>query len=477
MPTQIANLPENFYFGGGAHETVITPLAASFFFAALVLTLAFPRKYAIFPFMTAALLIPEGQVLVLAGFHFPLYRLLLVGGWGRILWTRLSSGRGVLPKLNKIDRVFLAWAFANATTYTLLWGVGALTNRLGFLYTTVGVYFWFRYLIRDWDDIIRVIKTLSVITAIVGAGMYVEHSTGINEFYSVLEGTVAFSTVRDGQVRAQGPFLQSIVAGTFGAVLVPLFLMLWRERQNSRILALLGITGSTVITISCSSSTPLMSYVAGLMGLCFWPMRRRMRKVRWGIVFALLILQGSMTSPIWWIFARLGGVLGGSGWHRSELIDEFLRHFSQWCLLGSRDSGTWGADTWDCIDAYVRAGVDGGLITFTLFLLLITKAFKSIGRARKNAEGSYREERILWSLGACLFANTIAFFGIIYFDQSVIVWYALLAMISGGSSFEVPKESQLLRSAALKQRSRTTENKTWETVLAERNARAVLSLG
>jgi hypothetical protein len=32
-------------------------------------------------------------------------------------------------------------------------------------------------------------------------------------------------------------------------------------------------------------------------------------------------------------------------------------------------------------------------------------------------------------LGASLFANVVAFFGISYFDQTIVAWYALLAMI------------------------------------------------
>ena len=53
-----------------------------------------------------------------------------------------------------------------------------------------------------------------------------------------------------------------------------------------------------------------------------------------------------------------------------------------------------------------------------------------IGVARAAAEESHRDALLIWAIGAALFANTIAFFGIVYFDQSVIAWYALLVMIS-----------------------------------------------
>jgi hypothetical protein len=32
-------------------------------------------------------------------------------------------------------------------------------------------------------------------------------------------------------------------------------------------------------------------------------------------------------------------------------------------------------------------------------------------------------------MGAALFANVVAFFGISYFDQTMVAWYGLLAMI------------------------------------------------
>lgn len=46
-------------------------------------------------------------------------------------------------------------------------------------------------------------------------------------------------------------------------------------------------------------------------------------------------------------------------------------------------------------------------------------------------------------IGVALAANTVAFFGITYFDQSVLAWYALLAMISGvGAVAAIDKRSK-----------------------------------
>ena len=441
------DLPDNLYFGGGAQDTAITPIAIGLFVVCLLLILILPRKYVIVPFLFVAMLMPLQEVIVVLGLHFEVYRLLLLGGCARILWARLKKGRNVFPKFNVLDKVFVAWALSNATAYVLLWGTAAIVNRLGFLFTTLGAYFWLRYLIRDRTDVIRAIKALAITCAVIAVGMFIEHSHGINQFYLYLAGDLKYADIRDGKSRARGPFLHSIVAGTFGAMLVPLFLCLWKERKSNRFFSVVGVVASTVIAVTSASSTPLMTYAAGVIGLCFWYARKHMRFVRWGIIVALIALQATMNSPIWFVFARLGGLMGGTGWHRSELINQFVHRFGEWWLAGARDSATWGIDMWDCIDAYVRAGVDGGLLTFVLFISLIVVAYKSIGRARKLAGQNRANERLLWATGASLFANTVAFFGIIYFDQSILAWFVLLVLISATSASVVAeKRTRLNRS-------------------------------
>src|SRR5208282_2357750 len=51
-----------------------------------------------------------------------------------------------------------------------------------------------------------------------------------------------------------------------------------------------------------------------------------------------------------------------------------------------------------------------------------------VGKARRSTRDQ-KEQFFLWALGAALFANVVAFFGISYFDQTIVAWYALLAMI------------------------------------------------
>jgi hypothetical protein len=54
--------------------------------------------------------------------------------------------------------------------------------------------------------------------------------------------------------------------------------------------------------------------------------------------------------------------------------------------------------------------------------------------------GSRRDAFLVWAIGCCLFANTVAFFGIGYFDQSILAWYGLLAMISATATFGATRQ-------------------------------------
>jgi hypothetical protein len=398
--------------------------------------LVLPRKYVVVPFLLAGFLITVREQIVVAGLHLMIYRLLILVGWVRMVWYSFLTKRDSFPrKMNSFDKVFVAWACSNVLAYTILWGEsGALINRLGFLYTTFGTYFLLRYLIRDREDVVRIIEVLVVVSLVIAACMVPEHFSGRNAF-SVFGGVAEFSDVRNGQIRAQGPFLHSIVAGTFGAILLPLFIALWWEGKGHRLFGGLGMITATAIAIASASSTPIMTYVAGIVGLLFWPLRGKMRVFRWGLVFSLVGLQAFMQAPIWFLINRVIALTGGTGWHRSELIDQFVRHFGDWWLIGTKDNASWGLDMWDSINAYVNAGVEGGLVTFILFVSLFVYAYKTIGRALKLAKGDRENERLIWALGVCVFANTVGFFGITYFDQSVIAWYALLVMISITTTF------------------------------------------
>jgi len=419
------DMPDSYYFGGGVGDSFVTPLSLVALLLAIFLILWLPRRYVLVPLLAAGILLPFGISVVVFGLHFPALRLILAAGWLRFVVRRDLK----FPRLNSIDKVFLFWALSNAIIFTILWrDLGAATNRLGFLWTTLGSYFLARLLIRNKADMVLSIKVLAIVITVIASAMSFEHVTQHNVF-SIL-GAPELSNVRDGSIRAKGPFAHSIIAGTIGAMLMPAFVGLWWQGKRNRLLVGLAVVASGVMAISSASSTPIMTYAAGVMGLLLWPIRQNLRFLRWGGLLGIVGLHLIMKAPVWFLIARAGGSLGGSGYHRAMLIDSFIRHFGQWWLVGTQNNANWGFDMWDVDNAYVAAGIGGGLITFVAFIAIFVYAYRSIGRSRRLAEKSGRDARFVWAIGCSLFANTVGFFGIVYFDQSILVWYCLLAMVS-----------------------------------------------
>lgn len=195
-------------------------------------------------------------------------------------------------------------------------------------------------------------------------------------------------------------------------------------------ISILGIIAATIMSVTTYASTTVIAYAAGIIGLCAWPIRRQMRLVRWGIVATLVGLHLVMHGPVWSLIEHIDLTGSSSSYHRYMLIDNFIRHFGDWWLLGTHVYASWGWTMWDTCNQYVTYGLFGGLLTFILFISIITRGFAGLGTARKFAERNGSEEWFLWCLSATLFSHVVAFFGIGYFDQVQFAWFSLLAIIS-----------------------------------------------
>jgi hypothetical protein len=419
-------------------ETALHPVVAAALILALILIFILPRKRVIAPLLLVAFLIPLGQVLVIGGVHFTVLRIATIFGLGR--WAISGGGSLTRKQFNAVDCAFSMWALAYALSFVLLYmDSQALISRLGFLVDALGGYFLLRYLIRNEEDLRRVATLFVCITAIMAVCMVFEHATQENIF-GMLGGVRSAPEVREGRIRANGVFQHSILAGCYGATVLPLFVMLWSQRTR-RTPALLGMISSTVVMLTASASTAVLAYVAGIVGLCFWPFRKRMRLLRWMLVLILLALHLIMKAPVWALIARIDLTGSSSGYHRYMLVDNCIRHFSDWWLVGAKNYNDWGWDMWDLSDQYVAYAVTGGLASLVSFIAIISSGFGSLGTARKYVSGDRKYEWQLWCFGAALFAHVIAYFGIGYFDQTQVAWFALLAMISAAISGSRPAAS------------------------------------
>lgn len=416
-------------FGGGATDSVLSPIVLVGMLIAILFILVLPRRYVVIPFLFFAFLAPGGQQVYAIGVHWLTLRIVVLAGLIRLFREKSSSRGGVFAGgFNSIDKAFLCCVIFEAVGTVLQYMQSqALINQVGFLIDYLGAYSLLRYLIQDRRDTYTAIKCLAVLTLILGYFMIREQLTMQNAF-GALGGVQLVPDVREGKIRSQGVFQHALMAGCFAATLLPLFFLLWKNGK-AKAFAVAGMVGCTIMTITSQSSTPLLAYVGGILAMCLWPIRKKMKAVRWGLVITLLGLAMVMKAPVWFVIAHIDLTGGSSGYHRAELIDQFIRHFSDWWLIGTHDAGTWGWDLWDTQNQYVNVGETGGLAAIVFFIIMICRCYRRIGNTTKAVAGRKGDEWFAWFLGATLFAHLAAFFGVNYFDQSKVSWFLLLAII------------------------------------------------
>lgn len=410
----------------------------SFIFIMGISVLFLPRRLAFVPIIITACYITLGQQLLITVFHFSVMRIIVLLSWVRLI----VRGEISTFKLNTLDQAIIFWVIASFVIYNLQWLTSeALVNRLGFVFNAIGIYFLFRFLIIDFNDIENVLMALAIIIIPLAIAMLYEYSTGKNIF-SIFGGVPEITNMRGTRLRCQGPFRHPILAGTFGAVLLPLIFSIWFKGGKFRLIAIGGSISAIIIMFTSASSGPLIAILFGVVGLLMWPFRGYMRVIRWGILLTLISLHLVMKAPVWYLMSRIGDLTGGTAWHRSYLIDQFIAHFDQWWFLGMRYTADWfpyglaiDPTVTDVTNQYIAEGLTGGLLTLILFIAVIVFCFKIIGLSLKTMEESSFVEKItLWSLGASLLAHLTSFLSVTYFDQIIVIWYLLLAMIAAAGN-------------------------------------------
>lgn len=399
-----------------------------------VLLLFLPRKYAPVPILVTMCYMTLGQWVYTVGIHLNSLRILILIGAVRIV-TRERSTR---ITFNTIDKAIVTFIAVATIAWVILYrSSSSLITQFGYAYNDLGIYFIFRFLVQDQNDVTRVFRQLAIISVPLAVLMLVENSTGRNIF-SLLGGVPEFSEIRDGRLRCQGPFRHPILAGTYGATIFPFFVALVFREGSDRALAMVGMIAATIITITSASSGPVLTYGFVVLGLLAWKLRAQMRMVRWSIVALLIMLQIIMKDPVWYLYARVSGVMGGTGWHRSELIQQFLAHANEWWLVGTTYTAHWmlqhlpaNPDMVDITNQYILVGVNGGLLSMALFIRIIVKGFKKVGVfVKEDQRYPFSELILVWSLGCALLGHVVTFMSVSYFDQLNVSWFLLLAMIA-----------------------------------------------
>ena len=95
---------------------------------------------------------------------------------------------------------------------------------------------------------------------------------------------------------------------------------------------------------------------------------------------------------------------------------------------------------------YIKEGVDGGLLTMVLFVVVIGLCFKQVGITVKVWEKKAGVKKYFpWALGSALFVHVVTFTSVSYFDQMQIYFLMLLAMIATLPRMRVENDLNILK--------------------------------
>jgi len=409
-------------------EFVVPPinlLAVTFTIIMCIVVMNARREYIIIPLLMTACFITQAQRIMILDVGFPMLRILIIFGFIRFYlrseWSTLT--------FNAIDKLMIYYMVIQTITHTILLStVGAFVFMLGVTIDILGTYFFVRVVIQDFTDYDRIIKTIVLLSIPIALFMLYERASGGYNIFSIFGGVPEISPIREGKLRAQGAFSHSILAGTFGASLLPLS---WGLRQrNYRIIPIAGIATSLVIIIASSSSGPVMTFLFGLLGIFLWFFRKNTKAIRNIFLLSLILMHIFMKAPIWHLISRVDVVGGSTGYHRYRLIDAAIHNFSGWFVFGIKNTEVWGRGLWDITNQYILEGASGGIIPMILFIVIMGYCFKTIGSSRAKLGDRLDLQKYVWSLGALLFAYTFTFLSVSFFGQMVFFYYLFIAMIS-----------------------------------------------
>ncbi len=410
-----------------------------------LLILLLPRRYATIGLILGTCFVTLGQQVVVFGLNFHAIRILVLCGLLRIVFRRELKG----VTLAKVDAVLLIWISVSTLVFVGHRASGdAVVAASGRLFNNLGCYMLFRALIRSIEEAQTLYRATAIVLAPLAILMILEKVSGTNPF-SVFGGVERLSVSRSGSVRAQGPFRHPILAGTFAATLLPVLVSLWWGNRYGRILSLIGIGSASAIVIASHSGGPLTTFFLTAMVTACWCLRRHIRALWWTLLLGVLVLHLLMKAPVWYLLARMSNIVGGTGWHRAELITQAIKHFDEWWLFGTVRTAHWMPYSLtsdplsaDITNQFISEGIGGGLASMGLFILLIVVCFRSVSVAlRYSGELSFAEGFVIWTYGVSLFAHVVSFFSVSYFDQNFVYWNLLLANVAMLSKY-YPRRGQ-----------------------------------
>ena len=432
--TRNAMSPTSVRCGAIGDRIAVNSLASTFLLLTASVLLAAPRRMAPLALIMGTCYIPFYLGVQLGPFNFTAIRMLIAVGVLRML----MRGEYPMRPFTAVDRmmaVSAAWLLLSSQFHVD--PGSAFIFRLGLAYDALGIYVLVRSYCRNMEDVDGLAQMTVIALVPLALLMTYEKTAEFNAF-SLLGGVDAHPMVREGKIRANGPFGHPILAGTVGAVCLPLMLGLW---GNHRARAALGIAACVTIIFCSASSGPILSALA-ISALYFWRHRAHIKRIQWMGVGLYVLLDIVMKDPAYFLIARVDLAGGSTSWYRARLIQSAFEHLSEWWLAGTDNTRewmwvvvSWSPNHTDITSHYIQLGVWGGLPLMVLFIATMFKAFAAVtSGVRSDSTLMPSSKFTLWSLGAALFSIAVTGLSVSYFDQTFAFVYLFLGALSAVSS-------------------------------------------
>ncbi len=416
------------------NETYLDPIAAVILVLMGLATLGVSRRYAVWPLIVITCCITQAQRVSVFTLDFPFLRIMAMFGIARVVMRAEYQGF----RWNGLDFAVLGfmglrWAFTAVGIKT----AGTFVAMGGEALDMWGLYFFFRCVVRDFGDFRATIYGFILISIPLSVAFIYEH-TALKNPFSIFGGVSDVTRNRDGKLRCMGAYSHPILAGCFWAVLLPYMGSMIRQKGRITFLPLIGIACASIIIITSGSSTPIAGAGLAFLAGCLFLFRSRLKLIRWTGITLMILAQLVMANGVAHLLARTDLVGGSTGYYRYKLIDQFLGHWQEWLVIGSKKgTSSWAVPMFDIVNYYVVMGLAGGLLFVIALLALLLFAFRNVGRLRKTVHGNVEAELTAWAIGVGIFVHAMIFLAVTYYGQIVMIWYfslAITGVVSGMQS-------------------------------------------
>ena len=292
--------------------------AATIVFMAIMAILVFApkRTTAAIAVLSVCIFMPMAQRVVVGGLDFPMSRLIAI----MVALRVLIKGEHRSFAMGKLDRLVLYWVLSGSVVGVLRVGMSGVVPSLGHSFDVLASYLIVRILVRTPGEVLSVWKQVAWIVIVLSPLLFYEMQTRHNLFGVFTYEGVDIAPVRNGKVRARGPISHPILAGTFGAVVIPVFIGIFRGQKKSRGLMAVACVAGTIVAVASGSSGPLITWGVGLFGWMLWVLRERIRAILWAMVAIAVVLHLVREKPVWHLISATIELHGRHRWP-SLLLD------------------------------------------------------------------------------------------------------------------------------------------------------------